>query len=373
MNTKQLFRKTLLLLWCICITAFGIAQKSINIATTPVPFLRISPDARAGGMGDAGIATVPNASSLFWNPGKTVWNENVGGAAVSYIPWLRKLSNDTYFLSAAGFYKPADDQALALGIRYFSLGNIPFTSDGRNQLGSTRPREMSIDLSYSRKLSAKLGLGITAKYIHSAIVSNVAASGYNYQNASAVAADIGLLYDTRNEGNGFMFGAALSNLGSKVSYIKDASEKDFLPANLDIGASWNKTINEVHALTIALDANKLLVPVLKGDSPEEISAYRRKGVVESWGNALSDFPGQAGVSAGIEYWYDQRFAFRSGYYFEDRQRGGRQYFTAGIGARYQSIGFNFSYLIPSGSGISQNPLSNTLRFSLLFHWGNDDY
>ncbi|MBX3253161.1 MAG: type IX secretion system outer membrane channel protein PorV [Chitinophagaceae bacterium] len=352
------------------ISAF--AQKSINIATTPVPFLRVSPDARAGGMGDVGIAALPDAGSIFWNAGKIVFNEDEGGAIVSYIPWLKKISNDTYLASAAGFYKPGDNHAIGIGVRYFSLGDIQFTSDGHDNLGSSRPREMSIDISYSRKLSDKLGLGITAKYIHSAIVNNVSVSGYNYQNGSAVAADIGLYYDSRNEGDGFTYGAALSNLGSKISYIQNASEKDFLPANLGIGASWNKVLNEVHAVSIAVDVNKLLVPVLKGDSPEEIRVYRQKNVVESWGNSFSDLPGQLGISAGLEYWYDQLFAVRTGYFFESAARGNRQYFTAGVGARYNILGFNFSYLVPSGNGINQNPLSNTMRFSLLLNWNTNN-
>lgn len=350
----------------------ALAQKQINIATTPVPFLRISPDARSGGMGDVGIATLPDAGAVFWNMGKLVFNEDRAGASVSYIPWLKKISEDTYFTSASAFYKPDDDQAIGIGVRYFSLGSIQFTSDGHDNLGNSRPREMSIDLGYSRKLSEKLGLGITAKYIHSAIVSNISVSGYNYQNASAVAADIGLYYDNRTDGDGFTFGAALSNLGSKISYIKNASEKDFLPANLGIGISWNKVLNEIHTVSIAVDANKLMVPVLKGDDPDAITAYRQKNVVESWGNSFADFPGQSGISAGFEYWYNNVFAIRTGYYFEAKNRGGRQYITTGVGVRYNAVGFNFSYLIPSGNGINQNPLSNTLRFSLIFNWGNDN-
>lgn len=371
MNTLQLLRRTLLL-WMVLSTMMLSAQQTLNIATTPAPFLRISPDARAGGMGDAGIATLPDAGAAYWNAGKLVFNEETRGAAVSYVPWLRKISDDVYFASASGFYKPDENQAIGIGVRYFSLGDTRFTSDGHDNLGTHRPREMSLDLSYSRRLTDRLGLGISARYIHSALVNNVSGSGFDYQNASAVAADIGLYYDNRTDGDGFTFGTAFSNLGSKISYIRNAAEKDFIPANWGIGASWNKVMNELHTLSIAVDANKLLVPVLKADSPDAIRQYRQKTVAQSWGDSFSDFPGQAGIAAGLEYWYDQVFALRTGYYYESMERGGRQYLTAGIGVRYNILGFSFSYLLPSGSGVSQNPLSNTLRFSLLFNWGADN-
>lgn len=368
MKPLLLLRKMALLICGCLVLTVAAAQKSLNIATTPVPFLRIAPDARAGGMGDAGIATLPDAGAGFWNMGKVVFNEETGGASVSYIPWLRKISSDVYFASAGGFYKPDENQAISIGLRYFSLGNIQFTSDGRNNLGASNPREFSVDLGYSRKLTDRLGLGIAARYVHSGLVNNVADPGVVYQNGTAVAADIGLYYDNRSEGDGFTFGAAFTNLGSKISYIKNAAEKDFIPANLGIGASWNKVFNEIHTVSIGVDVNKLLVP--EGDSPDAVSRYRQKGVAESWGNSLADFPGQTSVSTGIEYWYNQLFAVRAGYYAEAKSRGNRRHITTGIGLRYNMIGFNFSYLVPTGNGINHNPLSNTLRFSLLLHLNN---
>lgn len=346
------------------------AQQLLNLTTTPVPFLRITPDARSGGMGDVGIATRPDAGSAYWNAGKLVFSPDAGSAVISYIPWLKEISNDVYFLSAAGFAKAGENQAFGLGVRYFSLGDIQFTTDGHNNLGSSRPREMSLDVTYSRMLSEKLGLGISARYIHSALASNFSVSGYEYKNAAAFAADIGLYFDNRVYGNGFTLGTALSNLGSKISYIKNATEKDFIPANWGLGASWNKVWNEVHSFSIAVDINKLLVPELNGDSPEAIRQYRMKNVAESWGSSFSSFPGQASMATGIEYSYLQKFAIRAGYYYESAKRGGRQYLSTGIGVRYNMFGFNFSYLLPSGSGVNQNPLSNTLRFSLLLHWDN---
>ena len=370
MKPLEPLRKIVLVICSCLIGSVASAQKPLNIATTAVPFLRIAPDARSGGMGDVGIATLPDAGSGFWNMGKVVFNEESAGASVSYIPWLKKISNDVYFVSAGGFYKPDEIQAISIGVRYFSLGNIQFTSDGHDNLGSSNPREMGIDVGYSRKLSDKVGLGIAARYIHSGLVNNMVSAGYDYQNGAAVAADIGLYYDNRSEEDGFTFGAALSNLGTKIAYIKDAAEKDFIPANMGIGVSWNKVINEIHTVSIGLDVNKLLVAVPEGDSPDAVSRYRKKGVAESWGNSFTDFPGQASISTGLEYWYNQFFAVRAGYYTEAKNRGDRRYITTGIGLRYNMMGFNFSYLVPTGNGINQNPLSNTLRFSLLFHFNN---
>lgn len=356
---------------CLLLSA-ATAQKSLNIATTPVPFLRIAPDARSGGMGDAGVATLPDAGAGFWNMGKLVFNEAQGGASVSYIPWLTKLSNDVYFASASGYYKLDETQALSVGLRYFNLGSIQFTSDGRDNLGSHKPREMGLDFGYSRKLSDKVGLGMALRYIHSALVGNLSTSGTQYRNGSAVAADLGLYYDNRTDGDGFTLGAALSNLGTKISYTKDASSKEFIPANLALGATWNKVVDELHAFTIAMDLNKLLVPVPDQTTPEAMERYRQKSVVGSWGASFGDLPGQTSVSTGVEYWYDQFLALRAGYYFEGKDKGDRRFLTAGLGLRYNSLGFNFSYLVPSGNGVNQHPLSNTLRFSLLFNWNTDN-
>ncbi|MET0463772.1 MAG: type IX secretion system outer membrane channel protein PorV [Chitinophagaceae bacterium] len=346
------------------------AQERINVVTTAVPFLRISPDARAGGMGDLGIATSPDASSSFWNMGKAAFNQSQGGIAATYTPWLKQLVNDVYLASLSGYYKFAEDQAITVGLRYFSLGNIQFTDGAGNSWGNGKPREFSLDAGYSRKLSDKLGLGIALRYINSDLTNGVPTTGStSYKAGSAVAGDIGLYYDNKTEaGDGFTFGAALSNLGSKISYTSNADQKDFIPANLGLGVTWNKAIDEQNKVMIGLDLNKLLVPSLEGNPPtqQQIDDYRSQGPVAGWGKSFSDFPGQANFSIGAEYWYNNQFALRAGYYYEDKSRGNRRYFTAGVGLKYNVFGLNFSYLAPSGSGVTQNPLSNTMRFSVLF-------
>jgi len=345
---------------------------SINVVTTAVPFLRISPDARSGGMGDVGIATSADANSAFFNVAKTPFGKNKTSIAVSYTPWLSDLKlNDVYLASLSGYHQIDDMQAITASVRYFSLGNIQFTDFTGNPLQSFRPREFSIDAGYSRKLSSKIGLGIALRYISSDLAGGTV-NGVTYKKGSSVAGDIHFFYKgTKESGNGFDWGATLSNLGSKISYTNDATQKDFIPANLGIGAAYNKKFDEDNKLTFALDLNKLLVPTppAVGDSAGLVE-YRDKGVVGSWfssfGDAGKDEFKEITFSLGAEYWYKDQFAFRAGYFYENEIKGDRKYFTLGAGLKYNMFGLNFSYLLPTGSGVNRNPLSNTLRFSLLF-------
>jgi hypothetical protein len=354
-----------------CSLLSGIrAQGDLKVVTSAVPFLRISPDARAGGMGDLGVATSPDASAGFWNIGKVAFNESKGGIAATYTPWLKNLVNDVYLASLSGYVKLSDQEALNVGLRYFSLGNIQFTDQNGNLVGNGKPREFGIDAGYSRRLSDKLGLGVALRYVNSDLASGApAVGGGTYKVGSSVAGDIGIYYDGKDEaGDGFTFGGALTNLGAKIAYTTNADQKDFIPANLGLGFTWNKAFDEQNKLMLGIDFNKLLVPTFEGDpsSTQDLQDYRSKGVAGSWFSSFSDFPGQANVSIGAEYWYNNQFAFRAGYFFEDKTRGNRRYFTAGLGLKYNIFGLNFSYLAPSGSGVTQNPLSNTLRFSVLF-------
>ena len=348
----------------------------LNVVTTAVPFLRISPDARTGGMGDLSVATSPDANSGFYNLAKIPFNESQGGIGVTYTPWLKDLGlNDVYLASLAGYYKFDENQAINGSVRYFSLGNIQFTDNLGNDLNSFRPKEFGIDVGYSRKLSDKFGIGVGLKYIYSNLAGGAATNGSNYKAGTAVAGDLGFYYEGKNEiGTGWAFGAALTNLGSKIAYTDNADQKDFIPANLGFGTTYTKVFDEQNKISFGVDVNKLLVPT----PPEEgnqaaLDDYRKQGVVGSWFSSFSDAPGGASeeikefqFSIGGEYWYNNQFALRAGYFWEDATKGNRKYFTMGIGIKYNIFGLNFSYLIPSGSGVNRNPLSNTLRFSLLF-------
>jgi len=355
----------------------------INVVTTAVPFLRISPDARSGGMGDVGIATIPDASSIFWNLSKIPFAKDQSALVLTYTPWLKGLDlNDVYLVSAAGYHQIDEMQAISGSVRYFSLGNIQFTDNRGNDLQTYRPREFAVDAGYSRKLSDRLGLGISLRYINSNLASGQSASGSTYKTGTAVAGDLSLFSDGSEGGtvSGFNWGVAISNLGSKISYTNDAQEKDFIPANLGLGAAYVNVVDETSKITFGLDVNKLLVPTPPaiGDSAGLVN-YHNKGVVGSWFSSFGDAPGgfseelkEFQVSVGGEYTYNDQFSLRLGYFYENPTKGDRQYFTVGAGLNYSVFGLNFSYLIPSGNGVNRNPLSNTLRFSILFNLGSQN-
>lgn len=369
----------ILLTTAIAPSAYSQNNK-INVVTTAVPFLRISPDARAGGMGDLSMATSPDASSSYFNLGKVPFNTSSAGVNVTYTPWLKKLVNDVYLASLSGYYKFSEDQAFSASLRYFSLGSIQFTDNYGNNLQSANPREFGVDIGYSRKLSDRTGLGIGLKYIYSNLASGFSGNGNTYKAGNAVAGDLGFYYHGQNDlGEGWSFGTALTNLGSRISYTDNADQKDFIPANLGLGTTYTKVFDESNKISFGADINKLLVPtppVASGNSSQDsaaLVAYRSKGVVGSWFSSFGDAPDgfkeelkEFQVSVGAEYWYNNQFALRAGYFYEDKTKGNRRYFTTGVGIKYNIFGLNFSYLIPSGSGNNQNPLSNTLRFSLVF-------
>jgi Type IX secretion system protein PorV len=345
----------------------------INVVTTAVPMLRITPDARATGMGETGIATSGDAYSSFWNLGKTPFAAKKSAVGLTYTPWLSDLNlKDVYLASVSGYYKLDETAALSLGLRYFSLGDIQFTDQNGNSLGSNRPREFAIEGGYSRKLSAKNGLGIGLRYISSNLASGPF-NGVTYKKGSAVAADLHFFHNgVKENGEGLNYGATLSNLGSKISYTDDNNQRDFIPANLGLGASYTKVFDADSKLTFALDVNKLLVPTPGSDSAS-IADYRKTGVVSSWVKGLTQAPGGGSekikeftVGIGAEYWYKDQFAFRAGYFTENKLKGARTYATVGAGLKYSSLGINIAYVFPSGAGVSRNPLSNTLRFGLSF-------
>ncbi len=357
-------------------------SEPINVVTTAVPFLRISPDARAGGMGDLGLATTPDVNSGFWNLSKTPFNKKQSAVGVTYTPWLKDLGlNDVYLLSFAGYHKLDELQALSTSVRYFSLGNIQFTDGAGNDFGEGRPRELGVDVGYSRKLSDRMGLGIALRYINSNLVGNFADQGSTYQAGNAVAGDLSFFYTGHDiNGQGWNFGAALTNLGSKIGYTRDATQKDFIPANLSFGTTYTKVFDEENKIQFGLDVHKLLVPTppqFTGNLTQDsvlVHNYRTKGVVSSWFSSFGDAPGgfseelkEFQFSLGTEYSFNDQFFARAGYFYEGRQKGNRKYFTVGIGLNYSVFGLNFSYLVPSGSGVNRNPLSNTLRFGLVFN------
>jgi hypothetical protein len=286
------------------------SNNTINVTTTAVPFLRISPDARSGGMGDVGIALSPDANSGFYNLAKIPFAEGKTGIGATYTPWLREIADDVYLATLAGYYQLDNNQAVSASLRYFSLGDLSLMDYNGNKLQTSNPREFAVDLGYSRKLSNKLGIAAALRYIH----SNLAAgnnNGVNYKAGNTVAADISFYYNGLDDKKaGWTAGLALSNLGGKIGYTDNAGEKDFLPANLGLGAAYTEVWDDDHKMSFAIDINKLLVPELPGKEAD-MKAYRDQGVVESWFDSFGNPAWQFGF--GMEYTYNNPLHLRLGY------------------------------------------------------------
>lgn len=355
----------------------------LNTITTAVPFLMISPDARAGGMGDAGVASSPDANSIAWNPAKLAFVDKNFGASVSYTPWLRQLVNDINLSYVSLYKKLKNDQTFGVSLRYFSLGKIDFTDNVGNSLGSFNPNEFAFDVAYARKLSENISGGMAIRYIHSNLTGGVAVEGNASKAGNSVAADISVYYQkpiTVSKKDAILgIGLAITNIGSKISYT-ETGDKDFIPINLRLGPSLKLKLNEYNELSFLLDINKLLVPTppIYSDSinpitntqdilfgkPSDVSLPA--GIFQSFSDAPGGFREEVkeiNLCGGMEYWYDKQFAVRAGYFFESSLKGNRKYFTLGAGVRYTVFGLDFAYLIPSQQ---RNPLENTLRFTLTF-------
>jgi len=366
-----------------------LGQDPINTITTSVPFLMIAPDARSGSMGDAGVSSTPDANSMHWNPAKYAFIDGNMGFSVSYSPWLKKLVNDINLAYLSGYYRVDDEQVIGASLRYFSLGDINFTDNQGGDMGTYRPNEFAVDATYSRKLSTNLSGAVAARFIYSNLTMGQYVQGLQTHPGTSVAADVAVYWNkdislADLEGN-LAWGVNISNIGAKISYT-DNTTKDFIPTNLRFGPSLTVDFDEFNSMSFMVDINKLLVPsppiyelndstgqqvfgpdgrpiILDGMDPEVSVAT---GMLHSFYDAPDGFNEEIrefSFSVGVEYWYDKQFAIRGGFFYEDRTKGNRKYFTLGAGLKYNVFGLNFSYLIPIEQ---QNPLENTLRFSLLF-------
>jgi hypothetical protein len=372
------------ILAAVLLTGMAHAQAdSVNIVTTAVPFLRISPEARAGGMGDLAIATSPDANAPFWNLAKVPFAKKRTSVALNYTPWLKDLGlNDVYLASMAFTHKLDEQSAISSSLRFFSLGNIQLTDYSGNVLNTVKPSEFCIDAGYSRILNQKMSIGVALRYINSRLVTGDVGTGVVYKAGNAVAGDASLYYDgTSDAGLGLRWGVAVTNLGSKIGYTNDPRNKDFIPANLGTGISYTVGLNESNKIMFGLDINKLLVPappVATGDYSTDstnLSEYREMSVITSYVKSFSDGTGLLNSiqsSLGMEYNYNDQFFVRAGYYFESKYRGNRKFFSMGAGFNMDALSLNLSYLVPSGSGVTRNPLSNTLRFGIVFHLGQQE-
>lgn len=366
----------------------NVTGQQFSAISTGVPFLTISPDARSGAMGDVGIALSPDANSQHWNVGKIAHAKDEMGLSVTYTPWLSQLTQDMFVGYVSGYMKFGEkkDQAISASLRYFNIGQIDYTTIEGNPAGSGKPNEFAFDLGYSRQLSENLSLGVALRYINSNIAQGAQTAGSTIKPANAVAGDLGIYYTKTTELEGdkagtFNAGLALTNVGSRVTYSQTV--KDFLPAQLGLGVAYTYKVDAYNKITGALDVRKTLVAASELDADgRRISDPRQdytviSGMLNSFGNA----PGGYGtnIALGGEYWYQDMFAVRAGYFYEHPDNGARQYFTCGIGVKYNVFGLNFSYLVPAvihtNSFIDKtltNPLANTMRFSLTFDFASVD-
>jgi len=357
-----------------------------NTLISAVAFLRITPDARSAGMGDVGIAITPDANAMYFNASKLAFAEQNMSISATYSPWLKALGlQDVYLAYLSGFKKIDDLQAVGLSLRYFSLGEIAFTDTNGDPLGTGRPNEYEISMAYARKLSPKFSMGLTGKFIYSNLAKGQSVDGVDIVAGTSGAVDISMTYVTQADlgdaTSNITIGAAITNIGAKISYTEDKF-KDFMPGNLGIGVAWDIDFDEHNRLTLGFDLNKLLVPTPKHPEDPEydvnpqdgIADHRQKSLFSGVFGSFSDAPNgfseeinELMYSIGLEYWYDKQFAVRTGYYYEHPTKGNRQFVTAGIGLKYNIFGLNLSYLIPTSS--QRSPLDNTLRFSIIFDIG----
>ena len=351
-----------------------------RVITTGVPFLLITPDARAGGMGELGVATSPDAYAQQWNPAKYAFIESDNGLGLSYTPYLRQLVDDIFLGSLTYFNKINERSVWAASLKYFSLGNIQFNESIAGTIvdqGSKRPNEITLDLSYSLKLSDKFSMSVAGRYIRSDLKINI---DMDATSANTLGVDIAGFYQSNSFGIGnkdavFRTGFNISNIGPRLKY-DEGGQKDFIPTNLRIGSGIDFILDESNVLGINIEFSKLLVPSPIAFYDENDNLYYRqpdvsflKGILESFGDApdgSKEELKEVTWAVGTEYKFGKNFALRTGYFNESIEKGSRRYLTFGAGFKYNNTNIDISYL--SSTSQIRNPLENTLRFSLTFNF-----
>ena len=377
---KQQMKDSLKIAFTMLLTLLALGahaqdkRSMFNPIHTALVSQTIAPDARAGGMGDVGGATDPDVNSQYWNPAKYPFCISRAGVAVNYTPWLRQLVNDMYLANLAGYYRIGDYSAISASIDYFSLGEV-YTSEDEGAM-TIKPYEMSFDAAYSLMLSEKFSLSAGVRFL----LSDMSYSTTEERSAaSAFAADLSMYYnDYFNLGSRecqLGLGLYLRNMGSKITF-SGSNYSEFIPTNLRLGASVMFPIDEYNKVTIAADANKLLVPTYPVDSLGEyneayaIEHYYNVGSISGMFKSFNDAPNgfkeemeEIQWSLGAEYVYHDQFAIRAGYHHESENKGNRKYFTVGAGFRMNVFSLDAGYVIATAKS---NPLDQTLRFTMTF-------
>ncbi|EKB49545.1 type IX secretion system outer membrane channel protein PorV [Cecembia lonarensis] len=362
-----------------------------RVITTAVPFLNFAPDSRHSAMGDVGVATSPDAFSAHWNVGKLAFVENDMAFSLSYSPWLGRLVNDMFVSYLTGYKRIDEVSAWGFDLRYFNMGDIILTDGRGEELGEFTPRDIAIGGSYSRQLSENLGIGISARFIHSNLSGNLSSVGGSESRPGiSVGTDVGLYYTKEvfpaDKSGEWSWGVTITNIGPKITY-NSAEDLDFIPTNLRLGTAYKVNFNEKNSLTFALDFNKLMVPsppIWERNEDGSLATDPNGNLILAAGRdpnrpllsgmflSFIDAPGgfreemqEVMISYGMEYIFDEVFALRTGYFFENPNKGGRRYFTMGLGYVYkEKFAFDFSYLVPQ---VQNHPLAETLRVSLTYN------
>lgn len=364
------------------ISVFTYAQEyEENIITTAVPFLTITPDARAGAMGDIGAATSPDITSIFYNAAKYSFIEKKSGLQTSYSPWLNKIASDMSINYLSGFFKINDQQAFAASLKYFRIGSIQFTDQYGNNTIAYSPNEFALTGAYALRLTDYFAGSISLRVILSSLTGGATTGSVSHAGFAA-AGDLAFAYNrpVYLKGNDAVisWGVTFSNIGTKISYGSDL--RAFIPTNFKTGVGFKYAFDEFNSLELGIDINKLMVPspaiyddngqVVVGTPPD---ASVTEGIFRSWGDAPNGFSEEIHevmLGTGLEYAYNDLFFLRGGLFYESPQKGGRRFFSTGLGFRYNVLVLDFSYLVPI---YSHSPLEATMRFTLSFYFNRNNW
>lgn len=401
-------KKYILTLITLGYLSFSNAQETVvfpdqsSVITTGVPFMLIAPDARAAGMGDMGVATSVDGYSQQWNAAKYAFSEAKSGISLSYTPYLSKLVNDISVGYITYFNRLTENSAVSGSFKYFSLGEITLTQGPEDPGVNVKPNEFTADIAYTLRLADQFAMGVTLRYLRSDLRINQVDPNANSANTFGV--DISGYYQSEEEAyndfNGrWRAGFAIQNVGPKFKY-DDGGQENFQPTNLRLGGGFDFIFDEYNKLALTAEVTKLLVPTppklgfvdLIQDGDDEPNGEQDaneptiivegqdndvsfiSGIFQSFGDAPGGFSEELKEftwALGAEYLYQDSFAFRAGYFNEAEEKGARKFFALGAGFKYTTINIDLSYLF-SASKV-QSPLENTLRFSLTFNFGDEEY
>lgn len=380
--------KRILILGLFSVSLFASAQENDpNPVLTGAPFLRVSPDARAGGLGDMGVATSPDAFAQYWNPAKYAFSQNYSGVAISYTPYMSSITDDVFLLNASFFTFLGQEErsTVSASLYYFNIGEIDLTELVGTQIVSTgiaKPNEFSFDLSYGLRLSDNYSMAVTGRFIRSDLFNNI--DDGTVQPANTFAVDVSGYFQTpRHDWGNFegrlRAGFNISNIGPKLDYSNSEDNAAYLPTNLRLGTGYDFIFDDFNKLAVTLETNKLLVPTpLYKENPDgsQTRYIPNKGVLEGMFGSFNDAPGgfkeelqEFNWAASLEYSYNDVLFIRGGYFHESPMKGDRQHLTLGAGLKYNAFGLDFSYLIPVSK--TNNALENTLRFGLTWDFGGE--